>query len=69
MSGEAITNRHDRGFPRHARILVYFGYIVGVAAALAFFSSIRTAGGVAEPLFERENFSDTGLLFLGPRSS
>jgi len=65
MSGKSITNRDDRGFPRHARILVYLGYVVGVAAALTFFSSIRTAGGVSEPLFESENFSDTGLLFLG----
>ena len=65
MSGEPITNRHAAGFPRHARVLVYFGYTIGVAAALTFFSSIGTAGGVSEPLFESENFSDTGLLFLG----
>lgn len=65
MSGEAITNRHDERFPRHARVLVYFGYIVGVATAVLFFSSISTPHGSVQPLFENENFSDTGLLFLG----
>lgn len=65
MSGEAITNRHNRHFPRHSRVMVYLGYLLAVAAAVAFFSSLHTAAGSAEPLFESENFSETGLLFLG----
>lgn len=65
MSGEAITNRHNRHFPRHTRVLVYLGYVIAVSAAVLFFSSIRTARGSVEPLFESEGFADWGLLFLG----
>jgi LPXTG-motif cell wall-anchored protein len=65
MSGEAITNRHNRHFPRHTRVMVYLGYLLAVASAVLFFSSVKTAEGSVEPLFESENFSDTGLLFLG----
>lgn len=65
MSGEAITNRHNRHFPRHTRVLVYLGYVLAVAAAVLFFSSIHTAQGSVEPLFESEGFAETGMLFLG----
>jgi hypothetical protein len=65
MSGEAITNRHNRHFPRHTRVMVYLGYLLAVAAAVTFFSSFHTSEGALEPIFESENFSETGLLFLG----
>jgi hypothetical protein len=67
MSGEAITNRHSRVFPRHARVLVYLGYITAVATAVMFFSSFHfqgTGAGV-ESRFESETFVEVGLIFLG----
>lgn len=67
MSGEAITNRHNRHFPRHTRVLVYLGYIMLVGTAVLFFSSlhVQTTSAAIEPQFESEGFVENGLLFLG----
>jgi hypothetical protein len=67
MSGESITNRDSRYFPRHTHVLVYLGYIMAVAAAVLFFSSFhfQASNTSVEPHFESEGFVEAGLLFLG----
>ncbi len=67
MSGEAITNRHNRHFPRHTRVFVYLGYITAVATAVLFFSSFhfQTTNHLLEPQFESEALVEDGLIFLG----
>lgn len=68
MSGKAITNRGGAWFPRHSRVLLYFGYIMLTAAAILFFSSVRvqSTGTSVEPIFEGEVWPQSGLLLLGP---
>ncbi|HZS15686.1 MAG TPA: hypothetical protein VFC09_13910 [Candidatus Dormibacteraeota bacterium] len=67
MSGYSITNRDSRGVPRHARVLLWMGYIVLVASAVLLFSSMRVSGGgqPIEPVFESELWPHAGLVILG----
>ncbi len=66
-SGEAITNRHDRGFPRQSRVLLYLGYVVLVAASVLYFASLHDPanGTLRESQFDSETWVHQGLLFLG----
>lgn len=67
MSGEQITNREGRRFPRHVRLLLYLGYIMFVATAVLFFSSQTLAygGGAYDAFFESEPWPQLGLQVLG----
>jgi hypothetical protein len=67
MSGKAITNQGGAWFPRHSRVLLYFGYIMLTSAAILFFSSVRvqSTGTSVEPLFEGEFWPRSGLILLG----
>jgi len=65
-SGESITNLHHRRFPRDARVMIFLGYIVLVAATSAFFGSIHDeTGKLVESPFEAENYLRDGIIFLG----
>jgi hypothetical protein len=66
-SGEAITNRHDRGLPRQSRVLLYLGYVVLVAAAVLYFASLHdpASGALRESSFDSETWVHQGVLFLG----
>lgn len=68
MSGEQVTNRDDPSFPRHARLLLYFGYSMMVATAVLYFSSqtfVHPAAQSVAPFFEDDQWPQEGLLFLG----
>jgi hypothetical protein len=67
MSGQSVTNSGDPWFPRHARVLMFFGYILLVAAAVLFFSSQHEVvhGLHTEPDFEAELWPALGVLSLG----
>ena len=67
VSGESITNGHSSWFPRAARVLAFCGYIMLVATAVLFFSSlrVRNLGTVLEPQFESEAWPALGILQLG----
>jgi hypothetical protein len=66
VSGQAITNGHSTILPRASRVLAFCGYIMLVATAVVFFSSLRIqATGVAiEPQFESEGWPALGILQL-----
>lgn len=67
MSGEQITNREGRRFPRHVRLLLYLGYIMFVATAVLFFSSQSLAHSAEhyDAYFESEPWPQLGLQVLG----
>lgn len=68
MSGEQITNVEGTRFPRPARVLLFLGYIMLVAAAVLYFSSWQvgaTGTQGVEPVFESEFWPRAGLLGLG----
>ncbi len=67
-SGDAITNKHGRWFPRPSRVLLYLGYILMVAAAVLFFASLHNpeSGALRESLFDSEQWVQEGVIFLGP---
>ena len=67
MSGEAFTNRDDKSFPRHTRLLLYMGYITLTATLVMYFStqSYTFAPGAHEALFESEPWPQLGLRILG----
>jgi hypothetical protein len=67
-SGDAITNRHGRWFPRPSRVLMYLGYILMVASAVLFFASLHSpeTGKLRESLFDAEQWVQEGVVFLGP---
>lgn len=67
MSGEAFTNRDDKNFPRHTRLLLYMGYITLTATLVMYFStqSYTFAPGTHETLFESEPWPQLGLRILG----
>jgi len=67
MSGEAVTNGSNRWFPRHARVSLYFGYVILVVAAILYYSSLRlpAGGGAVEPQFESDVWPQAGLVILG----
>jgi hypothetical protein len=65
-SGEAVTNVHGERVPRHARVLVYLGYVLLVACAILFFSSVRGLNHqLAETWFESEAWPQLGIQRLG----
>jgi hypothetical protein len=71
MSGKTITNVSGRLFPRHSRVLLYFGYIMLVSTAVLYFSG-PWSGTVGEgidaagwPRFETELWPQNGLVALG----
>ncbi len=67
MSGEAVTNGGNRWFPRHARVSLYFGYVILVLAAILYFSSLQlpAGGGAVESQFESDVWPQAGLIILG----
>ena len=67
MGGGAIAQGHGRWFPRHSRVLVYFGYDILVAAAVLFFAALQdqVTGKVPENGFETDFWAQNGLLMLG----
>jgi hypothetical protein len=66
MSGEDVTNGESRWFPRHSRVLLYFGYTLLVTTAVLTFSSqrLQATGEPLESNFETELFARFGLLLL-----
>lgn len=65
-SGEAVTNVRGKRVPRHARVLVYLGYVMLVACAILFFSSVRGLDHrLAESWFESEAWPQLGIQRLG----
>ena len=66
LSGEGITNREGRQLPRKSRVLFFFGYILLVAAALVFFSSVTLSGGMpAGSVTDSELSTELGILVFG----
>lgn len=68
MSGKEITNVDGRLFPRHARVLLYLGYMILVATTVLYFSSMSYAAGghgAADPLFDNDVWPQQGLIALG----
>jgi hypothetical protein len=67
MSGGAMAQGHGRWFPRHSRVLIYFGFDVLVAATVLYFESLRNqATGQADGLALNTDFwPQTGLIILG----
>ena len=67
MSGGAMAQGHGRWFPRHSRVLIYFGFDVLVAATVLYFESLRNQStGQADGLALNTDFwPQTGLIILG----
>lgn len=65
MSGENLTNLHGWHVPRHSRVLLYFGYVIMVATAVVFFSSLHAPGGAGSE-FESDMWPQLGILLMGP---
>src|SRR5712692_3474790 len=64
LSGSSTTNVHGRWFPRHARVLLFFGYEVLTATCIVFYSSLKSPGGAPE-LFVSDVWPQAGLALLG----
>ncbi len=66
MSGEAV-NGESRLFPRPARVLLFCGYVMVVATAVLYFSSlhVQETGERVRPQFESEVWPQTGITELG----
>jgi hypothetical protein len=66
FSGVTMTNADSRRFPRHARVLVFCGYIMLVATTVLFFSSlhVQSSGTRLEPVFESELWAQRGIVVL-----
>jgi hypothetical protein len=67
MTGGQVTAVRGHRFPRHARILLYFGYVMLVSAAVLYFSSFRmqASGARVASQFESDYWPQSGLLGLG----
>jgi hypothetical protein len=67
MSGKEVTNRRSAAFPRGARVLLYLGYTVLLAAATLYFTSetYKVSGGNLPPFSDVSAFSQAGLVILG----
>ena len=65
MSGKEVTNIHGKIFPRHARVLLYLGYIMLVSTAIVYFSLQSNGGYRTEPFIEAEDVVREGFLRLG----
>jgi hypothetical protein len=64
MSGEAVTNVHGRRVPRHSRVMIYTGYAMLTACAIAFNLSFEGNGridfGLADYIWPQ-----AGIFLLG----
>ncbi len=67
VSGRSVTNTSGRWFPRSARVLLYLGYIMMVAATILYFSSyfVQTTGAALPSQFESEPWAQIGVVMLG----
>lgn len=66
LSGETITNADGRRLPRPGRLLMFFGYIVLVAAAVMYGSALSSDSGTAlSPQLDSDGWAMYGLLFIG----
>lgn len=67
MSGSAITNADGHIFPRSARVLLFFGYVMLVTSGILFFSSARVeeTGAATELQFDSDLYPRLGLTALG----
>ncbi|HEX6548426.1 MAG TPA: hypothetical protein VF134_06770 [Candidatus Dormibacteraeota bacterium] len=64
LSGSSTTNAHGRWFPRHARVLLFFGYELLTATCIVFYSSLRSTEKVPE-LFVSDLWPQSGAALLG----
>jgi hypothetical protein len=65
-SGEAVTNRSSRAFPRSARVLLYAGYTLAVATAVIFFGSLTFTQGSQQALaVDDTTWALLGAIVLG----
>ena len=64
MAGGALTAVNGRWFPRQARLLLYFGYVMLTSAAILYFGSFRfqTTGGSVENFFATDFWVQAGLV-------
>ena len=67
MSGGSLSGQDGTWFPRHARLLLFFGYILLVASEILYFSSLRIqATGTRTPAwFESDRWPQGGLVVVG----
>lgn len=66
FSGESITNGGNGWLPRHARVSMYFGYVMLVVANILYFSSLQFPGGAeVEAQFESDTWVQSGMISLG----
>ena len=64
MSGESMTNRSTRAFPRPTRVVAFCGYLLVLVSAIVFFAgqlSAATGAPVAESYFEPESVTQAAL--------
>jgi len=63
MAGGALTAVNGRWFPRQARLLLYFGYVMLTSAAILYFGSFRvqSTGGSVENFFATDFWVQAGL--------
>jgi len=64
MSGESITNRSTRAFPRSTRVVAFSGYLLVLVSAIVFFTgqlSAATGAPVAQSYFEPESVTQAAL--------
>jgi len=67
MSGESMTNRSTRAFPRPTRVVAFCGYLLVLVSAIVFFAgqlSAATGAPVAESYFEPESVTQAALFRL-----
>jgi hypothetical protein len=66
LSGESITNANSVAFPRHARVMLFFGYILLGTVVTLYFTSLRyqgTSAAVQSPF--TVNAAQSGLIIFG----
>jgi hypothetical protein len=67
MSGESMTNRASKYLPRASRVLLFYGYVILLAAVVVYFTGQRSAGSgriVAEAVLEPEAITQAALFGL-----
>jgi hypothetical protein len=66
VSGVTMTNRNSRALPRHARVMLFCGYVTLVATSVLFFSSlhVQATGTRLAPIFESEAWAQQGIVLL-----
>jgi hypothetical protein len=67
MSGETLTNGGNRLVPRHARVALYFGYVLLTVVNILYFSSLQmpVSGAQVEAQFESDAWVQSGVIILG----